>query len=98
MFLDLIDQVFLAKDDARLRTTEQFIAREADKIDSSSQRLLHGRFVSKSIFCRVEQCSRTKIIHNNDISFMSNIHNFFQFRFFSEANDLEVTAVGTHDE
>ena len=70
MFLDLVDQFFFAEDDPRLWTAEQFIARKTDQIHACRQRLLHSWFVGKSIFCRIKQCARAKIIHNRDIRFV----------------------------
>ena len=57
MFPDPVDQVLFADDDPRLWAAKEFVAGEADEINSRRKRLLHGRFMGKAILCSIEQCA-----------------------------------------
>ncbi len=82
----------------RLGSAQELISGETHQINTCLKGFLHRRLVSHAKLGRIKQAARAKVVDHRHSGKVSHLANFDQRGFGCKTNDLEIGAVGAHDE
>ncbi len=98
MLLQLADDIFLAGDDASLRTAEQFVSAEADDIHTRGDYIPHMRFIAYALFFKIVQRTTAQIfVENQSLMAILQFRQCFRFHCCGKTGHDEIACMDFHE-